>query len=83
MTRLLDTGLEELATILLRMGEAAEESVRVSIRGFMNGGDLSDEVKELSEMLDTMSVTVEEKGLRADSEISTSRIRSQNNKLLH
>jgi phosphate transport system protein len=61
MTRLLDTGLEELATILLRMGEASEESVKVSIRGFMNGGDLNDEVKELSEMLDTMSVTVEEK----------------------
>jgi phosphate transport system protein len=61
MTRLLDAGLEELATILLRMGEAAEESVRTAIRAFMNGRDLTRDVKDLSEMLDTMSVTVEEK----------------------
>jgi len=61
MSRLLDTGLEQLTAILIRMGEAAEEAIRTSIRGFMNGEDQSENVKELSEMLSTMCVSVEEK----------------------
>ena len=61
MSRLLVTGLEQLTTILLKMGEAAEQAVRTSINGFMNGKDVSDEVQELSEMLVTMTVSVEDK----------------------
>jgi len=61
MVRLLDTGLEQLTTILLRMGEAAEQAVRTSINGFMNGKDVSEDVHELSEMLVTMTVSVEDK----------------------
>ena len=61
MSRLLDTGLEQLMAILLRMGEAAEEAVRTSISGFMNGKDVADDVQEFSEMLAAMSVTIEEK----------------------
>lgn len=61
MVRLLDTGLEQLTTILLRMGEVAEQTVRTSINGFMNGKDVSENVHELSEMLVTMTVSVEDK----------------------
>jgi phosphate transport system protein len=61
MVRLLDTGLEQLTTILLRMGEVAEQAVRTSINGFMNCKDVSEDVHELSEMLVAMTVSVEDK----------------------
>ena len=61
MVRLLDTGLEELTTILLKMGEVAEQAVGASINGFMNGKNVSEDVHELSEMLITMTVSVEDK----------------------
>jgi phosphate transport system protein len=61
MSRLLDAGLEQLTTIVLKMGDAAEQAVRTSIAGFMDGRDVSEQVKELSEMLVTMTVSVEDK----------------------
>lgn len=61
MSRLLDRGLEQLTTILLKMGDIAEKTVRDAIMGFMNGTDVGDEVRELSEMLLTMAVSVEDK----------------------
>jgi phosphate transport system protein len=61
MSRLLDRGLEQLTTILLKMGEVAEKVVRTSINGFMDGKSVSEQVGELSEMLVTMTVSVEDK----------------------
>jgi phosphate transport system protein len=61
MSRLLDKGLEQLTTILLKMGEVAEKAVSESIEGFMRGMDISEKVRELSEMLITMTVSVEDK----------------------
>jgi phosphate transport system protein len=61
MSRLLDAGLEQLTTMVLKMGEAAEKAVRTSIAGFMDGRDVSEQVRELSEMLVTMTVSVEDK----------------------
>jgi phosphate transport system protein len=61
MGRLLDTGLEQLTTIVFRMGEVAEEAICVSVEGFMNGKDVTDRVQELSEILLTMTVSVEDK----------------------
>jgi phosphate transport system protein len=61
MSRLLDVGLEQLTTVVLRMGEVAEEAACVSVEGFMNGKDVSDRVQELSEILLTMTVSVEDK----------------------
>jgi phosphate transport system protein len=43
------------------MGEVAEQAVRTSINGFMNCKDVSEDVHELSEMLVTMTVSVEDK----------------------
>ena len=61
MSRLLDTGLEQLTSIVLKMGEAAEKTVRTAIMGFMEGRNVNEEVRELSDMLVTMTVSVEDK----------------------
>jgi phosphate transport system protein len=61
MSRLLDIGLEQLTASVLKMGETAEKAVRTSVSGFMEGRDESEQVKELSEMLVAMTVSVEDK----------------------
>jgi phosphate transport system protein len=61
MTRLLDVGLEQLTVMVYRMGEVAEKAIDVSITRFMNGKDATTAVRELSDVLATMSVEVENK----------------------
>jgi phosphate transport system protein len=61
MRRLLDIGLEQLTTILFKMGKIAEDSIDLSIRGFLEGMDVSDKVNSLSEILITMSMDAEDK----------------------
>lgn len=61
LSRLLDIGLEQLTANVLRMGEASEKAVRTSVAGFIDGRDVSEQVKELSEMLVMMTVSVEDK----------------------
>jgi len=61
MPRLLDVGLEQLTTMVHRMGEVAEKTLTISIGGFVRGRDTSGDVQELSEMLVSMTVEVEEK----------------------
>jgi phosphate transport system protein len=61
MQRLLDKGLEELTTMVYRMGKAAEKTLAISMRGFLDGRDTSKDVHELSEILVGNTVEVEEK----------------------
>lgn len=61
MSRLLDVGLEELTTILFKMGEIAEDAITLSIEGFLEGIDVSQKVHSLSEILVTISVDAEDK----------------------
>jgi phosphate transport system protein len=61
LSRLLDVGLEQLTKILLEMGQAAENVVRESTTGFMGGRDVSEQVREFSDMLVAMTVSVEDK----------------------
>ena len=61
MSRLLDKGLEELTAIVVRMGEIAEETVEVSIDGFLGGKDITSRVYSLSEILVGMSGDAEDK----------------------
>lgn len=61
MSRLLDTGLEQLTTILFRMGEVAQRAINIAVDGFLEGEDVGDEVHELSELLVSMTVTAEDK----------------------
>jgi phosphate transport system protein len=61
MTRLLDAGLEQLTVMVCKSGEVAENAIGVSIRGFMNGKDATEAVRELSNILSSMTVDVENK----------------------
>ncbi len=61
MQRLLDSGLEELTVMVYRMGGLAEKALSLSINGFIEGKDFSQDVHELSENLVNKSVEVEEK----------------------
>ena len=61
MTRLLDVGLEQLTVMVYKSGEVAENAINMSIRGFMRGKDATEEVRELSDVLGTMSVEIENK----------------------
>jgi phosphate transport system protein len=61
MTRLLDVGLEQLTVLIYRMGEVAERAIDVSITRFMNGEDATKAVREISDVLATMTMEVENK----------------------
>ena len=61
MSRLLDTGLEQLTTILFKMGEVAQRAINIAAEGFMEGRDVGEEVHELSDLLVSMTVGVEDK----------------------
>jgi len=61
MQRLLDRGLEELTTIVFKMGKVAEKALQTSIYAFVENRDTSSDVHELSEILVTSTVEVEEK----------------------
>jgi len=61
MTRLLDKGLEQLTALVFKMGEASQNALTLAINGFLSGKSVSTNVGELSEILVTMTVEVEEK----------------------
>jgi phosphate transport system protein len=61
MHRLLDVGLEQLTAMVYRMGEVAEKAINISISGYVNGKDTTDSEREISEVLASMSVDVENK----------------------
>lgn len=61
MSRLLDTGLEQLTTILFKMGEVAQRAINIAVEGFIEGENVGEEVNELSELLVTMTVSAEDK----------------------
>jgi phosphate transport system protein len=61
MNRLLDLGLEQLTSVVYRMAELAEKALHLSIGGYMENQNRATEVHELSDVLSTMSVEVENK----------------------
>jgi phosphate transport system protein len=61
MARLLDVGLEQLTVMVYKSGEVAESAINMSIRGFMNGKDVTEAVRELSDILGSMTVEIENK----------------------
>ena len=61
MQRLLDKGLEELTTMVYKMGKLAEKSVTISLSSLFEGKDSSNDVHELSEILVGNTVEIEEK----------------------
>lgn len=61
MSRLIDTGLEQLASMLSHMGELAYKTVSFSIISCIEGTDSHEQVQNLSETLVSMADEVEDK----------------------
>ena len=57
----MDVGLEQLTTLLYKMGEVAKKTMDLSIRGFMTGKDCTEDVREFSDILVSMTAEIEEK----------------------
>jgi len=61
MSRLIDTGLEQLASIVFRMGEMAYKAVSLSLESYIEGTNALAQVQDLSEMLIIMADEAEDK----------------------
>ena len=61
MVRLLDAGLEQLTVMVYKSGEVAKTAINLSIRGFMNGKDATKDVRDLSDVITSMTVEIENK----------------------
>jgi len=61
MSRIIDTGLEELSVMLCRMGEITYKTVSLSIKGCLNGISVYSQVHEMSDALISMSDQAEDK----------------------
>ena len=61
MVRLLDSGLEQLTVMVYKSGEVAKSAINLSIRGFMNGKDTMEDVHDLSDVISSMTVEIENK----------------------
>ena len=60
MSRIIDRGLEEQSTLLVKMGEYTYEILSVSLRGYLDGKSVQTEVREMSDMLIAMANKVED-----------------------
>jgi phosphate transport system protein len=61
MSRLIDPGLEQLASMLYRMGELSRKTVSQSVNNYLEGKESNKQVQELSETLVFMSEQIEDK----------------------
>lgn len=61
MARLLDAGLEQLTVMVFKSGEIAKSALNMAFRGFMNGIDAMDDVLDLSDVISSMTVEIENK----------------------
>jgi len=61
MVRLIDIGLEQLASVVFRMGEISHKTVSLSLSGYIEGKNAYEEVQNLSDMLITMADEAEDK----------------------
>ena len=61
MARLLDAGLEQLTVMVFKSGEIAKNALNMAFRGFLNGIDSMDDVRDLSDVVSSMTVEIENK----------------------
>jgi len=61
MSRIIDTGLEELAVILNRVGNSTYEAVYLSLRSCLTGTDNYDQISDLSEATASLAEKAENK----------------------
>ncbi|MCW4015897.1 MAG: phosphate signaling complex protein PhoU [Candidatus Bathyarchaeota archaeon] len=60
MKRLIDSGMEQLASMLFRMGEIAQKTVSLSIVNYLEGTHTPTQVKQLSDTLSSMAEPIED-----------------------
>ena len=60
MKRLIDAGLEQLASMLFRMGEIAQDTVTISIMNYIEGQHSPKQVDDLSKTLNSMEESIED-----------------------
>jgi len=60
MKRLIDAGLEQLASMLFRMGEIAQTTVSISVMNYVEGTHNPKQVEELSDTLSSMAEPIED-----------------------
>ena len=60
MKRLIDAGLEQLASMLFRMGELAQNTVTMSVMNYLEGTDGYKQVENLSDTLSGMMEPIED-----------------------
>jgi len=63
MSRLIDTGLEQLSKLLFKMGDLAEKAVSLSFDCYLKGRDIDQKVRILSETLVSLNEEVEKKAI--------------------
>jgi len=61
MSRLIDTGLEQLASMVFRMGEMAYKTVSLSLESYIEGTNALAQVQDQSETLTVMADEAEDK----------------------
>jgi phosphate transport system protein len=64
MSRIIDRGLEEQSVLIVRMGELANETLVLSIGGYLEGKNVQDQVRELSDILLSMADKVEDEAFQ-------------------
>lgn len=61
MSRIIDRGLEEQSTLLVKMGELTYETLALSIHGYLEGRSVQEQIRELSDTLAAMADKAEDK----------------------
>jgi phosphate transport system protein len=61
MSRIIDRGLEEQATLIVKMGELTYQTLSLSINSYLDGRNVTAQVREMSDVLVSMAATVEDK----------------------
>ena len=64
MSRIIDRGLEEQSVTLAKMSELTYETLALSIRGYLSGRSVQEEVREMSDMLVAMAGKVEDEAFQ-------------------
>lgn len=60
MSRIIDQGLEEQSTLLVKMGEYTYETLSISLQGYLEGKSIQSEVREMSDILVAMANKIED-----------------------
>ena len=61
MSRIIDNRLEEQSVLITRMAELTNETLAISIQGYLKGKSVQEEVDEMSDMLVALADKVEDK----------------------